>query len=732
MNLKTYAVSACLMLITQLGLAQNSLSIQILDKETNEPMVGATAYVDATTGAIANAEGIATLTGLSNGDISVRFSFVGYETQNLSFTLPFTKTQPVTVFMETDHEEFEEVTVTSTRSSRSIENIPTRVEFLGAEELEEKAVMRSANIAMLLRESTGIQMQTTSPSSGNQSIRIQGLDGRYTQLLKDGFPLYSGFSGGLSIMQIPPLDLQQVEVIKGSNSTLYGGGAIAGIVNLVSIQPEEASKFKLMVDQTNASGTTLNSFYAKRNDRFGLTLFASGSRQQPFDSNNDNFSDIPDIKALTVNPTFFYYPTADSKIRFALNATFENRVGGNLDAIERDQGSTNEFLQENLSRRFSYQLSYAKNWDKNRSLSLKTSLLHFDRDINQFDYSFDGEQYATFSEASYSFGSERSSWLLGTNFYSDQFKEGALRTTDRSYEQNTFGLFAQQEWTINEQFSLESGFRLDYNDDYGWFALPRVVMLYKASPKLSYRLGGGLGYKTPSIFTEDTERLAFRGLSVFNLTGLNAEKSFGGNFDINYKTSIGSEWTFGLNQLFFYTQLTDPVLLRDNFGSGTFFFQNATGPVRTQGMETNLKLTYKDFKFFLNYALIDTELQYSDNPLQKPLTAKHNIGAVLVYEEHGKWRIGLESYYTGRQLRNDFTETEDFWIFGLMVLRKFEKISLYANFENFNDTRQSRFENINLGNSITPEALDVWAPLDGYIFNAGIILELGGAHHDDH
>jgi len=110
--------------------------------------------------------------------------------------------------------------------------VPTRVEFIGLEELGEKAIMNSANISLVLRESSGIQIQQTSLSSGNSSVRIQGLDGRYTQLLKDGFPLFGGFSSGLSIMQIPPLDLQQFEIVKGSSSTLYGGGAIAGLVNI--------------------------------------------------------------------------------------------------------------------------------------------------------------------------------------------------------------------------------------------------------------------------------------------------------------------------------------------------------------------------------------------------------------------------------------------------------------------------------------------------------------------
>ncbi|OEK03371.1 hypothetical protein BFP97_18390 [Roseivirga sp. 4D4] len=705
-------------------LGQQVLKFKILDKETNQPLVGATASISPTIGGIADTNGLVTLN-LSNDltEVKVTFSFVGYAAESRTVKLPSTTSEPILIFLEMEEEEMEEVIVTTTRNSRSIEDIPTRIEFLGTEELEEKAVMRSDNIAMLLRESTGIQMQVTSPSSANQSIRIQGLDGRYTQLLKDGFPLFGGFSGGLSIMQIPPLDLKQVEVIKGSNSTLYGGGAIAGLVNLVSIQPEEKPHFKVMIDQTSAGGTTLNTFSARRNEKFGYSFFASGNRQNAYDPNSDNFSEIPNVRSLTLNPTFFYYPNTNSMLRLSLNGTFEDRLGGNLNAIDAERPSNTQYLQENTTRRLSYQATYSSKWGDNKELVIKNSLLHFDRSINQFNYAFDGEQWSTFSEATYSFGDEMSSWVLGLNVYSDEFKEGELVSSDRSYSQVTGGLFAQQVSKLSDRFSIESGFRVDRNNDYGWFVLPRLSLFYQPNTSLTYRLSGGLGYKTPTIFTEDTERFSFRGLNSFNLEDLDAERSCGGNFDINYRTSFGNDWTFSLNQLFFYTRLNDPLVLAEN-PADNFFFENASGPVSSRGIESNMKLTYKDFKFFLNYALIDTRLEYENLNDQKPLTAKHNIGAVLVYEEEGKWRLGLETYYTSRQLRNDLTETDDFWIVGFMALRKFRKVSVYLNFENFTDTRQSRFENINLGSSMTPETLDVWAPLEGFVVNGGLILEL--------
>ncbi len=174
---------------------------------------------------------------------------------------------------------------------------------------------------MLLRETTGVQIQQTSLSSGNMSIKIQGLDGRYTQILKDGFPLYGGFAGGLSIMQIPPLDLKQVELIKGSNSTLYGGGAIAGLVNLVTITPEDSPELNVMLNQTSALGTSGNLFYAQKYGKTGLSIY---------DPDKDGFSNIPKSKTFSLNPKFYYYINPNSEFNFGLATLQQSNFSGHL------------------------------------------------------------------------------------------------------------------------------------------------------------------------------------------------------------------------------------------------------------------------------------------------------------------------------------------------------------------------------------------------------------------
>ena len=357
--------------------AQNTITIKVISKENKEVIVGASVYIKHTTnGTTTNLDGLATIKRIQNGKQTIIVSFIGFETIEKSLQFPNKKKQ-IVIELHEDEETLDVVVISSTRSKRTIAQIPTRIEVIGAEELGEKAVMNSANIAMLLRESTGIQMQQTSANSASQSIRIQGLDGRFTQLLKDGFPLFGGFSSGLSIMQIPPLDLKQVEIIKGSSSTLYGGGAIAGLINLISKEPKREKEFSIMFDITSRNGNTLNTYYSKRSNKFGLVLFATGNIQKATDVNGDHFSDIPKVRSINFNPSFYYYPTEDERWKLSFNSAIENRTGGDIDAIGKTVNQAHDFSEENKSERFAVKLSYSNEISELKSFNLKNSISYF-------------------------------------------------------------------------------------------------------------------------------------------------------------------------------------------------------------------------------------------------------------------------------------------------------------------------------------------------------------------
>jgi outer membrane receptor for ferrienterochelin and colicins len=165
--------------------------------------------------------------------------------------------------------------------------------------------MDPSKVAHLLTHSTGIQVQQTSATSNTANVRIQGLDGRYTQILKDGFPLYGGFGGSLSIMQIPPLDPRQVEYVKGSASTLCGGGAIAGLINLLSKTPTDDDENLLHIGGSQVGALDLNAFMSHKHGTRGFTLLAQRNTHVLYDPDNDGFSDLPALTKFNVNPRLF-------------------------------------------------------------------------------------------------------------------------------------------------------------------------------------------------------------------------------------------------------------------------------------------------------------------------------------------------------------------------------------------------------------------------------------------
>ncbi|HHB52296.1 MAG TPA: TonB-dependent receptor, partial [Saprospiraceae bacterium] len=280
--------------------AQNKVTFIIKDKADNDILFGANCILKNTTiGTSSDENGICEFNNIPNGEQTFEFSYIGFESVEKTYTFPLKDKQPIVIYL-TENAELETVTVFSTRTRNRIKEIPTKIEVLGNEEVIEETAINPGNISKLLGETSGIQVQQTSAISGNVSFRIQGLPGKYTQLIKDGFPLYGGFSSGLSLLQIPPLDLKQVEIIKGSASTLYGSDAIAGIVNLISKKPKEKPEFSVMLNQTNRGGNDISTFFSGKNEKFGATLVASINSQKTKDIGNNGFSDIPEYNRAVI------------------------------------------------------------------------------------------------------------------------------------------------------------------------------------------------------------------------------------------------------------------------------------------------------------------------------------------------------------------------------------------------------------------------------------------------
>jgi len=705
--------------------AQNTFKAIVKDNETKESLVGATVIVQGTTiGSITDANGLVQVKNIPNGKQVIVIRFVGYEEKADTFAFPITQTEPLEVLLEASKEKMDEVYVTATRSSRTIDDVPTRIEAISGEELEEKGNMKPGDIRMMLNESTGIQTQQTSATSYNSSIRIQGLDGKYTQILRDGYPLYSGFSGGLGLLQIVPLDFKQVEVIKGASSTLYGGGAIAGLVNLVSKMPKEERELNFLINGTSALGMDLSGFKMQKFEKVGATVFASYNTGTPYDPANIGLTAIPKFNRVTLNPKLFVYFGPKTTMDVGLNSTIEDRTGGDIRYIEGKGDSTHSYFEKNKTNRYSTQLGLTHLLNDSSDFKVKNSLSYYDREIEIPDFRFSGVQLSTFTEASYSIKLKKHEWIMGLNLWTEQFTQDRLDTARVvDYNHTTFGAFVQNTWTVSDLLALETGVRGDYQNEYGFFFLPRVSALFRFSSSLSARLGGGLGYKTPTVFTEDAERLQFRNVLPIDVSKTKAEQSVGGNIDVNYRASISDDITFSINALLFYTQISKPLILTQ-LGNMLYEFQQPGGTIDTRGIETNVKLTYSDFKLFVGYTLADVNQRYNGTSVAFPLVAKHRLNNVLMYELDEKLKIGLEAYYYSPQKLNDGSTGKEYWICGLMVEKLWEHFSIFVNFENLLDTRQTKFDNIYTGTITNPVFRDIYAPVDGFVVNGGIKIRL--------
>lgn len=711
----TYAISA-----------QNSLKFIIKDGDSKETLIGVNVSLKGTTnGASSDANGAVILEDIPNGEQSFIFSYIGYETETKKYAFPLESTSDIEVFLEEDDEMLDEIVVTSTRGNRTFKNIPTRIEFISGEELGEKGVMKPGDIRMLLNESTGIITQQTSATSANASIRIQGLDGRYTQILKDGYPLFSGAASGLGLLQTPPLDLKQVEIIKGSTSTLYGGGAIAGLINLVSKTPEKERELTFHLNGTTGKGMDINSFYSQRNDKVGTTIFAAYNRNWAYDPSSVGFSAIPKFDRFVVNPKLFLYFSENTDLNIGFNAMVENRLGGDMKYIEDKADDVHTYFERNKTQRYSTQLAFNHQFSENSRLGIKNSVSYFDRKINIPQFAFDGTQISSFSEVFYTLSHDKTEWIGGANLWTDNFKEKKLSDFQlRNYDQTTVGAFAQNNTQINDWLDIESGLRIDYVFDYGVAVLPRIATRFKITPKFSTRVSGGFGYKTPTIFTEDSERIQYQNVLPIDDKHNKLERSYGTNIDFNYTTAFAdNNITFSVNQLFFYTYLRRPLELQSALG-GLLQFNNIDGHTDSKGSETNVKLGYKDFKLYVGYTYTDARTNDDGRKYKNTLTPKHRINSVLMYELEDNWKIGLEAYYTSKQRLNDGLTGKEYLICGLMIEKIWKRFSVYTNFENFTDRRQTRFDTIHTGTISNPIFRDIYAPLDGFVMNAGVIIRL--------
>jgi outer membrane receptor for ferrienterochelin and colicins len=326
---------------------------------------------------------------------------------------------------------------------------------------------------------------------------------------------------------------------------------------------------------------------------------------------------------------------------------------------------------------------------------------------------------------------EKQNINIGLNALADKFTEDNLINQPlRNQEFNTLGLYVNHLWDVTDKFALESGLRTDkveastLNTENGGqsFVLPKISALYKMTPELSIRLGGGMGYRMPSLFSEEAEPYGYKNVQAVNFENLVAEESYGTNIDFKYQSTFGTDNVLlSLNQMFFFNVIDNPITLNENTPNNRVYEQK-NDSLLSKGYESQIKLTVDKFTWFFGYTYTDAYLENGTDKNPLTLTPKHSIKGDLLFVVDNKWRIGWDYDYKYGQFLNNGVKTESLFTTGVIVERTIDNFVIFLNAENFTDVRQSNVGDVLSDGS--PQFTEVWAPLDGYFFNMGLKIKL--------
>ncbi|HRI78889.1 MAG TPA: TonB-dependent receptor [Cyclobacteriaceae bacterium] len=718
---------------------QHSLKVKVVDVVDASPLPGANVVQTANNqGNSTDKNGVVEFTNLPAGSLSIKISFVGYRDSTVLVTIPYREPE-LLIQLHPEEEELEDIIVSSTRTNRRIEDLPLKVEVLGLEEMDEESALVPGNVASILGDLAVITVQRTNPVNGNDAIRMQGLDPQYTLIAKDGLPLYGGFSGSLGVLSIPPLDLKQIEIIKGSVSTLYGGGAIAGMINFISKEPSEKPVQTLLFNVSTLKERNLNTYFSgKISPKIGYTLVAGANIKSAVDVNNDGYSEVPEHQSYIIHPRFFFKFNDQTKLNVGITTTIDNRRTGDMTAVEGEATPQHPYLRTEKSLRNVLDIQFNHNFSENHVMSFKTAISAFDRELTvpvRFvpKFSFKGTQYSSYSEINDRRQLGKHTLVVGGNLITESLRKSPTDSVGFSdYDYVTVGLFVQDDWEITNKFTIETGFRYDHHNINGAFPIPRIALFYKANDALSVRLASGAGYKAPNVLSlvDPTATLINNGAII------KSEYSTGVNADINYNTTWFDHVEVSLNQAFYFAEIKNPIRVITDTLARVSYMENQNFTTKTFGSDTYVQATYNRWELYLGYNHTEAYQEYAslNNPM--PFNPKDKFSTTLAYAVEGKWRTGIEGSYMANQFiyNNQYyynsqtiypsESVPNFWFWAAMIERKLGFGSIVINVENLFDARQAKYGKLVEGSATLPTFRPIWGPLDGRVFNLSVKVNL--------
>ena len=607
----------------------------VLDAHSGEHLSFVNVQVEGTAlGCLTDESGHFYLKNLPEGPLTLIFSMIGYETEKRHVTLHRDTLVEMNVKIAETSFLIDNVVVTANKYETKQKEVATIVNIVSPLIISSTT---SNSMADVLNFQTGLRVEETCSNCGVPQIRINGLEGQYTQILMDSRPIFSSLASVYGLEQLPAGMVDRIEVIRGGGSALYGANAIAGVVNIITKEP---SRNSLNISNSSAFtqkgtydiNTNMNASVVSENQKAGLFLFGVQRNRQQYDRDNDGYSDIPHLNSTTVGFRSYFKTSDYSKITAEYHHTTEFRRGGyGIDSLQPHESPLTEQLKHNIDAATAKWDMYTA--DNKHFVSVYTSFQHIARD-SYFGTNYNPNAYGKSTDIvsvtgaqyrfSYPCGIMNADLSAGAEYSYNQLRDQIL-----GYDRNTLqrvhlgGGYVQNEWK-NKQWSILVGGRLEQHSllDKPVFS-PRANIRHTPIEPIILRLSYASGYRAPQIYEEDLHVGAVGGeVSLISLDeNLKPEYSHSISGSIDMYKRFG-KWDLNLTLEGFFTQLNDVFTLVENGhdaqGNLLLTRTNASG-ARVAGMNIEAKVGFGHLLTFqagytYNHSRYIEPLQWSENP----------------------------------------------------------------------------------------------------------------------
>lgn len=591
----------------------NQIAGHVIEKDSEESIPFAAVLIVGTDlGTTSDEGGHFTFSNLKAGKYLLRVSSVGYITQEKEVEVSDNATSLVHFQMEADNFITDEVVVSANRNEVSRKDAPVVVNVMSQKLFE---TVNSPDLAKSLNYQSGVRVENNCQNCTFPQVRINGLEGPYSQILINSRPVMSALSGVYGLEQIPVNMIERIEVVRGGGSALFGANAVAGTINIITKDPISNS-FQFNTNFTNMGGDAWEQYMGGNvslvsdDNTYGIAMYETYRNRNPYDRDDDGFSEVGKLNSNTFGLRAYYRPSHFSRISLEYHTTNEFRRGGNKFDLQPHESDITEQTKHIINSGGVTYDQYINEYK--HKISIFSSIQHVDRN-SYYGAEQDPNAYGKTDDLTWMAGAMyvgnfdrflfAPSVFTGGVEYNNNSLHDIMTGYDRDMKQDVriASAFVQNEWKIN-RLTMLVGARLDKHnliDDL--IFSPRINFLYKPSDALQARLTWSTGFRAPQAYDEDLHLTAVGGENVQTILadGLKEERSNSFSGSIDWTTNFG-HWQANLLAEAFYTDLSN-VFVIESITPAIQERRNGDG-ARVYGVNFDAKIAHgKEASFQLGF-----------------------------------------------------------------------------------------------------------------------------------